>query len=319
MTISTTNGGTPNSPEASTYSAYITEELRRYDEHQRDVRGLAAGTRKGRLRIIGWLLEGKFKRREIVIARMQPDDIRQFLARRLSENQSASNASQHSNALRSYLRYRATCGDQVSKLAAVIANPVHWRLATLPRALNIEDADRLLDAAAAARKMPKRAYAIVRLALDLGLRCGEIAHLNLNDIDWQAGTLMLRGTKSLRQDEVPLPVETGKALVDYLQHERPAIRHPVVFVRQVAGRALPITSCAIQKVIKRACRRIGLPDVSAHALRHTVACRLVERGSSLKEVADLLRHRSLNSTLIYAKLDTPKLAAVALPWPGRAA
>lgn len=212
MTISTTSGDTPNSLEASTYSAYITEELRRYDEHLRDVRGLAAGTRKGRLRIIGWLLEGKFKRREIVIARMQPDDIRQFLTRRLSENQSASNASQHSTALRSYLRYRATCGDQVGKLAAVIANPVHWRLATLPRALNVEDADRLLDAAAAARKMPRRAYAIVRLALDLGLRSGEIAHLNLNDIDWQAGTLMLRGTKSLRQDVVPLPVETGKAL-----------------------------------------------------------------------------------------------------------
>lgn len=319
MTTATISGGAPTSPKASTYSAYITEELRRYDEHLRDVRGLAAGTRKGQLRIIGWLLEGKFKRREIEMARMQPDDIRKFIARRLSENKSSSNASQHSAALRSYLRYRATCGDQVGKLAAVIATPVHWRLAILPRALNVEDANRLLDAAAAARKMPKRAYAIVRLALDLGLRSGEIAHLSLNDIDWQAGTLMLRGTKSLRQDVVPLPVETGKALVDYLQHERPAIRHPLVFVRLVAGRTLPITSCAVQKVIKRSCRRIGLPDVSAHALRHTVACRLVERGSSLKEVADLLRHRSLNSTLIYAKLDTPKLEAVAMPWPGSAA
>ena len=165
--------------------------------------------------IIGWLLESKFKRHEIVIARMQPDDIRQFLARRLSENQSASNASQHSTALRELPCVTApACGDQVGKLAAVIANPVHWRLATLPRALNVEDTDRLLDAAAAARKMPKRAYAIVRLALDLGLRSGEIAHLNLNDIDWQAGTLMLRGTKSLRQDVVPLPVETGRALVE---------------------------------------------------------------------------------------------------------
>lgn len=318
MTIPKTRGDTPNSPEASTYSAYITEELRRYDEHLRDVRGLAAGTRKGRLRIIGWLLEGKFKHREIVIARLHSDDVRQFLARRLADNPSASNTSQHTVALRSYLRYRAICGDQVSKLVAVIATPVHWRLATLPRALNVEDADRLLGTAALARKTPKRAYAIVRLALDLGLRSGEIAHLNLNDIDWQAGTLMLRGTKSLRQDVIPLPEETGKALADYLQHERPAIHHPAVFVRQVAGRILTITPCAVQKVIKCACRRIGLPDVSAHALRHTVACRLVERGSSLKEVADLLRHRSLNSTLIYAKLDTPKLAAVALPWPGSA-
>lgn len=319
MTNSTTSGDMPKSSAASTHSAHVTEELRRYDEHLRDVRGLAAGTCRGRLRIIGWLLDGKFNDREIVFARMRPDDIRQFLARRLSENQSASNASQHAAALRSYLRYRTTCGDQVGKLVAVIANPVHWRLATLPKALNAEDADRLLDAAAVARRMPRRAYAIVRLALDLGLRSGEIARLALNDIDWQAGTIMLRGTKSLRQDVVPLPEETGKALADYLQHERPAIRHPAVFVRQVAGRSQPITSWAIQKVIKRTSHRIGLPNVSAHALRHTVACRLVERGSSLKEVADLLRHRSLNSTLIYAKLDTPKLAAVALPWPGSAA
>ena len=115
MTNSTTSGDTPNSPEASTYSAHITKELRRYDEHLRDVRGLAAGTRKGRLRIIGWLLEGKFKRREIVFARLRPDDVRQFLAMRLAEHQSASNASQHATALRSYLRYRATCGDQVSQ------------------------------------------------------------------------------------------------------------------------------------------------------------------------------------------------------------
>ncbi len=319
MTIATTSRDTPNFPGASPFSAPITEELRRYDEHLRDVRGLAAGTRKGRLRVIGLLLRDKFKHREIVFARLRPDDVRQFLARRLAEHQSASNASHHAAALRSYLRYRATCGDQVGKLAAVISNPVHWRLATLPKALNAEEADRLLNAAALARRMPKRAYAIVRLALDLGLRSGEIAHLNLNDIDWPAGTLMLRGTKSLRQDVVPLPAETGKALVDYLQHERPVIRHPAVFVRQVAGRSLPITSWAIQKVIKRSCHRIGLPDASAHALRHTVACRLVERGSSLKEVADLLRHRSLNSTLIYTKLDTPKLAAVALPWPGSAA
>jgi site-specific recombinase XerD len=111
-------------------------------------------------------------------------------------------------------------------------------------------------------------------------------------------------------------METGQALADYLQHERPMIGHPAIFVRQVAGQDRPITARAIQKVIKRACCRIGLPHYSAHALRHTLACRLVENGSSLKEVADLLRHRSLNTTLIYAKLDTPRLAAVALPWPG---
>ena len=127
MTISTTNGDTPNSPETLTYSAYIKEELRRYDEHIRDVRGLSAGTRKDRLRIIGLLLEGKFKHREVVFARMQPDDVRQFLSTRLAQRQTSSNASQHAAALRGYLRYRATCGDSVAQLAAVIQNPAATR------------------------------------------------------------------------------------------------------------------------------------------------------------------------------------------------
>ena len=110
--------------------------------------------------------------------------------------------------------------------------------------------------------------------------------------------------------------ETGQALADYLQYERPHTSNPAIFVRCLRGHDQPITSTAIQKVIKRAGRRIGLMHFSAHALRHTLACRLVENGSSLKEVADVLRHRSLNTTLIYAKLDTPKLSTVPLPWPG---
>jgi site-specific recombinase XerD len=150
----------------------------------------------------------------------------------------------------------------------------------------------------------------------MGLRAGEIAHLMIGDIDWRSGTVTLRGTKSLRQCILPLPMETGRALAEYLQHERPITNNSAVFVRHKGARDQPITSTAIQKVIKRACRRIGLMHSSAHSLRHTLACRLVENGSSLKEVADVLRHRSLNTTLIYAKLDTPKLSTVPLPWPG---
>jgi integrase len=138
----------------------------------------------------------------------------------------------------------------------------------------------------------------------------------ISDIDWRSGTVTLRGTKSLRQDILPLPVETGKALADYLQHERPTSSHLAIFVRHSGDHDEPITPSAIRGVIKWACRRAGLMHFSAHSLRHTLACCLVENGSSLKEVADVLRHRSLNTTLIYAKLDTPKLSAVPLPWPG---
>jgi integrase len=138
----------------------------------------------------------------------------------------------------------------------------------------------------------------------------------ISDIDWRSGAVTLRGTKSLRQDILPLPVETGQALADYLQHERPTSSHRAIFVRHRVALDQPVTSSTIQKVIKWACRRAGLMNFSAHSLRHTLACRLVENGSSLKEVADVLRHRSLNTTLIYAKLDTPKLSTVPLPWPG---
>jgi site-specific recombinase XerD len=282
----------------------------------RDVRGLAEGSCRQRIRIVERLLHKKFAERPIDITELRAADVRRFLANQLDAHRTPSNASQLASALRSYFRYRATCGDQVGKLTAVISNPVHWKLASLPRALKPEESKRLLNSFTTNLRLPKRGYAIVRCALDMGLRAGEIAHLMISDIDWRAGTVMLRGTKSLRQDIMPLPMETGQALADYLQHERPVTRNPAIFVRQTKGQDYPITSTAIQKVIKRACCRIDLPHYSAHSLRHTLACRLVGNGSSLKDVADLLRHRSLNSTLIYAKLDTPKLSAVALPWPG---
>jgi site-specific recombinase XerD len=298
------------------FPQHIAGELHCYDEHLRDVIGLADRTRKGRLRVAGLLLQEIFKKRAIEIARLRPEDIRQFIAARTGAPRSVSHTSHMATSLRSYLRYRATCGDEVGRLTAVILNPVHWKLASLPRALKVEDAEHLLGTVAAARRWPKRNYAIVRCALDMGLRVGEIAHLTLDDIDWRAGTMTLRGTKSLRRDVLPLPLATGEALADYLQHERPATCHIALFIRHLAGKDRQITSWAIQKVIKRALGRIGLSQSSAHALRHTVACRLVENGSSLKEVADLLRHRSLNSTQIYAKLDISKLTGVALPWPG---
>jgi site-specific recombinase XerD len=315
MNHTATRRAAPGTETLAASSEYIAEELRRYDEHLHDLRGLAACTRKTRLRVVGLLLRQHFGERPIRIERLRPDDIRQFLAIQSGGRRSASHASQLAVALRSYLRYRSTRGDDVGCLAAVISNPVHWRLASLPRALKPEDVERLLNGSTTGLRWPKREHAILRCALDMGLRAGEIAHLMIGDIDWRAGTVTLRGTKSLRQDLLPLPLETGQALADYLQHERPATRSPAIFVRQTGGLDRPISAMAVVKVIKRACRRLGL-QASAHALRHTLACRLVEKGSSLKEVADLLRHRSLSTTLIYAKLDTPKLSTVPLPWPG---
>jgi integrase len=309
----------PRSAQAARLSdetpKHIADELRRYDGHLRDVRGLTAKTRRDRCRIVSQLLGKKFAEGPIDMARLRPADVRRFLARQLDRNHSHSHASQLASVLRSYLRYRTICGDPVAGLIATISSPVQWKLASLPRALKSDEVQRLLGAFPNGR-WPKRGYAIVRCALDMGLRAGEIANLSIGDIDWRAGTVTLRGTKSLRQDILPLPMQTGQALADYLQHERPLSSSPAIFVRRHGGCDHPITSMAVQKVIKHACLRVGLSHFSAHALRHTLACRLVESGGSLKEVADVLRHRSLETTRIYAKLDTPKLTGVALPWPG---
>jgi site-specific recombinase XerD len=293
----------------------VADELRRYDDHLRDVRGLAAETRRNHCRIVGKFLRKKFAGRGVTMANLRAADVRHFIARQLGDSPSHSAAAQAATALRSYLRYRTICGDSVAGLIAVISSPVQWKLASLPRTLKPDEVRRLLAALPYGRR-PRRGYAIVRCALDMGLRAGEIANLSIDDIDWRAGTVMLKGTKSRRQDILPLPMTTGQALADYLQHERPATPSRVLFVRRCDSRDFPITTAAVQKVIHHACRRAGLPESGAHVLRHTLACRLVENGSSLKEVADVLRHRSLETTRIYAKLDTPNLAEVALPWPG---
>jgi integrase len=189
-------------------------------------------------------------------------------------------------------------------------------LGSLPRSLTDDEAHRLLGSFTPDLPSYRRGYAMVRCALDLGLRSGEIAKLALSDIDWHTGTVTLRRTKSRREDVLPLPAATGQAIVDYLRFERPASENSAVFVRHIAPRDVPIGPDAVRRVIRDAYRRIGLMHSRTHALRHTVARRLLEHGSSLKEVADVLRHRSLNTSLIYAKLDNRRLLAVALPWPG---
>jgi integrase len=299
----------------ATHSDSVADELRRYDDHLRDARGLAAKTRRDRCRIVGQLLRKKFAGGVINIARLQAIDIRRFIARQLGGSPSHSAAAQVASALRSYLRYRTLCGDSVAGLSAVILSPVQWKLASLPRALKPDEVQRLLAALPYGRN-PRRGYAIVRCALDMGLRAGEIANLSIDDVDWREGTVTLKSTKSRRQDILPLPMATGQALADYLQHERQTNPNRALFLCRRESRDIPTTTDAIQSVIRRACQRAGLPGSGSHVLRHTLACRLVENGGSLKEVADVLRHRSLETSRIYAKLDTPNLVEVALPWPG---
>ena len=281
-------------------------------------RGLLPKTREQYLRTVGRLLNQQFAHRRVAISAIKPETVRKFIVQQNKLYATPASAGCIASALRGYFRYRSACGDRVHQLIGVVNFPANWQLASLPKALSAQDVARLLDSLGGSYPSARRSNAIVRCALDLGLRVGEIAKLGLDDIDWRAGTLTLRATKSRREQVLPLPPPTGRAIAEYLKSERPRTNNRAVFVRHIAPRDQPITADLVGKLICRAYARAKLPYTRARLLRHTMASRLLASGSSLKDVADVLRHRSLNTTLIYAKLDSGNLSAVALPWPGSA-
>jgi integrase/recombinase XerC len=294
----------------------VGKELSRYDEYMDHVRGLAPKTRSMALRIVGRLLTSQFGDGRVRISAIKPDDVRQFFAEQAKLYSKPANAGTVVASLRSYFRYRASRGDAVHGLVGVLAYPANWQLSSLPKTLTAEEVEQLVGALGQPGRSMRRADAIVRCALVLGLRSCEVAQIGLDDIDWRAGTITLRHTKGRREGVLPLPVATGKAIAAYLKHERPKTDSRAVFVRHNAPRGWPVGPDLVRKAIRQAYARAGLPYTRSHLLRHTMANRLLAGGSSLKEVADVLRHRSLNTTMIYAKLDSRKLIEVALPWPG---
>ena len=297
----------------------VDEELRRYDAYMDHVRGLAPKTREMALRIVGRLLTSRFGGAAIDIAAIEPDQVRDFFAQQAKLYSKPASAGTVIASLRGYFRYRVSQGDAVHGLIGVLSYPANWQLSSLPKTLTTEEVEQLVGSLGKPGRSLRRTDAIVRCALDLGLRSGEIAHISLDDINWRAGTITLRHTKGRREDILPLPATTGAAIAAYLEQERPKTRNRAVFVRHHTPRGEPVGPDLVRKAIRQAFAHAGLPYTRSHLLRHTMANRLLAGGASLKEVADVLRHRSLNTTMIYAKLDSRKLTAVALPWPGSAA
>ena len=307
-------------PAASLSATPVNEELHRYDEYMEHARGLVPKTRSMALSIIGRLLTERFGSDAINIGAITPEQVRRFFAQEALRYSKPSSLASVVASLRGYFRYHTSLGNHVhGGLTSAIAYPANWTQSSLPKTLTTEEVEQLVNSLGQPGPSMRRADAIVRCALDLGLRSGEIARLSLDDIDWRASTVTLRHTKGGREDLLPLPATTGKAIAAYLKHERPRSTNRAIFVRLTAPRDRLVGPDLVRKTIRQAYARAGLPYTRSHLLRHTMANRLLAAGSSLKEVADVLRHRSLNTTMIYAKLDSRNLAAVALPWPGSAA
>jgi site-specific recombinase XerD len=187
------------------------------------------------------------------------------------------------------------------------------RRSSLPRGITAADTKALLASCDRRSTLGRRDYALLVTLLRLGLRRSEVASLRLDDIDWRAGELLVRGKRS-RLDRLPLPSDVGEAIAGYLQRRRPTTNHREVFLRARAPYE-PMAAATVASTVRRACRRAGIAEVGSHRLRHTAACGMVAAGVPLVEIAQVLRHQSLQTTAVYARIDVERLRLLAAPWP----
>jgi site-specific recombinase XerD len=220
-------------------------------------------------------------------------------------------------ALRSFFRFVRMRGDISTDLAAVVPSVASWRFATLPKWIPPEHVEHLLSSCDQSTITGQRNYTILLLLARLGLRSGEVVNMSLDDIDWEAGEIKIGG-KSRRQDRLPLPKDVGEALAMYLRHGRPRCSTRRVFIRMRAPLRGFVDSSAIYSMVRRAFDHAGIhpSQKGPHILRHSLATNMLRKGASLGEIGEILRHRDLSTTQIYAKVDLEALRRIAQPWPG---
>jgi site-specific recombinase XerD len=226
-------------------------------------------------------------------------------------------AKQCITALRMFLRFLIAKGNCMVGLEAAIPTLAHWRLATLPRYLQEEEVERVIASCDRSSPVGRRDRAILLLLARLGLRAGDIVHLQLSDIDWKNASIQVSG-KGRRQTQLPLTQEIGQAIVEYLQNGRPPSGADTVFVRCRAPFRPFRSSCAVSMIVDLALRRARVlrPNRgAAHLLRHSVATSMLREGASLEDIGSILRHSSSETTQIYAKVDITALRQIAQPWP----
>ena len=221
--------------------------------------------------------------------------------------------------VRSFLRFLHWAGHHHRDLARVVPRTPHWRLAHLPPRLSWTEVRRAIDAIGMATPIDVRDRAILLLLATTGIRNGELRALQLQDIDWRAGEIFVRHTKGKRDRVAPLIDETGAALADYILRARPKVDSPYLFLSFTAPVGPIKYAASISRMVRKRLQRSGVDlgrVAGAHLLRHSLATHLVGRRRPINEVADLLGHRSINTTALYVKVAASQLAEVALPFPG---
>ena len=220
-------------------------------------------------------------------------------------------------ALRMFLRFLIASDRCAATLSGAIPVLAHWRLSSLPRYLQPEEVERVISSCNLISPVGKRDRAILLLLARLGFRAGDIVQLRLDDIDWEEATIQVSG-KSRRQVRLPLTQEVGDAISDYLLYGRPRTDANELFIRSRAPFRAFASHCAVSVLVACAMRRAGVTCKSrgaAHVLRHSAATSMLRQGTSLQDIAAILRHHSIETTQIYAKVDVTVLRQIAQPWP----
>ena len=287
-----------------------------YAEYLRDAQALAEATIIHYVPFVRDFLHHCFGDGKVTLSRLRAADVVSFVqlrARRLHLR----HAKLMTTALRSFLRYVRYRGDIAPDLAAAVPAVANWSMQSIPRAISAEQTRQLLASVNRQTAVGRRDYAILLLLARLGLRAGEVAFLELDDIDWRSGQLSVR-CKGGQRNELPLPADVGKAIAAYLQHGRPRSNSRRVFLRVKA----PITgfrrSNGVITLVRHSLQRAGIdaPTMGAHQFRHGLATQMLSHGASLSEIGEVLGHRHPQTTTIYAKVNIKALRTLAVPWPG---
>lgn len=287
--------------------------LAEYREYLLGERGLTPATVSGYLGAVRPFVAGRVRGEILDLVGVTSADVNRFVVAACA-GRPVGTAKLIVTVLRSLLGWLHLTGVVSASLAAAVPSVAGWRLSGLPKALEPGELRRLL--ASCDRRTPtgRRDYAVLLLLSRLGLRAGEVAHLELDDIDWRRGELAVTG-KGNRSERLPLPVDVGAAITAYLREGRPGTADGrSVFVRVHAPHR-NMTTGGVTEIVFGAAERAGLGKMHAHRLRHTAATAMLHAGSPLAEVGQVLRHRSRLSTAIYAKVDHDALAVLVRPWP----
>jgi site-specific recombinase XerD len=293
----------------------LADTLSRYEKHLRSERGLVASTVVGYKAFIHNFLLERFGEGPLLFRELRSPDISAFILRH-APIMSPRRAQLMTTAFRSFFRFLFRSGELEKDLAGCVLPVADWRLSTVPKYLSSDEVGRVLAACDRGTSVGRRDYAILLLLARLGLRAGEVVALQLDDLDWRVGEIIVRG-KGLFHDRMPLPCDVGEALTSYLRHDRPHSRTRRVFVCMKAPRRGFSGPSTLTTIVRRALDRADLhpPFKGAHLLRHSLATSMLRSGVTMSQIGEVLRHRIPATTEIYAKVDFHALRSLARPWP----